>query len=316
MFEKNAIRGGPMRLIRALILSILYSIKLHRNLNSLNIDLIVIGSVRASLLLSVTRVFGRQHTLLFAQNSTPFGVFSALSLVGVDLVGLISSGSKTTFPAWMIKLYDHKLRHLASGRSMAAYEHVTRSSDQQTTNFVTICSITRRKGLHVLLSAFRLLQQDYKDVVLNIVGGTSGQDSEYYLSELESFCDKHELNVRFHGWSSDVVNHLEGNDVFVLASENEGLPGAIIEAMATGLPVITTDAGGCADAVTDGVNGYVVPVGDENALRMRMVEMLDNKKRQEFGRNSRGIAKERYTIEAFRERYLALVRELENQISN
>ena len=313
-FEKHAIRGGPIRMIRASILSLIYSLKVFKTLNSMDVDVIVISSIRASLLLTFTRIFGKQKTIMFAQNSTPFGIFSAFSLPGIDFIGLISSGSRSTFPEWAIRRHSGRIRDLASGRDLTRFSHAVRERKDQSTRYVTVCSITKRKGLHVLLNAFKKLQAMVDDVVLDVVGGTSGEESEEYLIELKNFVSTNNLTVNFLGWTdtNNVIQHLNNSDVFVLASENEGLPGVIIEAMATGLPVISSDAGGCADAVADGVNGFIVPIGDENALVERMKDLLDKHKRSQFGKTGRKIATERYSVGAFSERFLKIIDEVKN----
>ena len=196
-FEKHAIRGGVVRLIRASFLSMTYSLRAFNSLNKMNVDVVVISSIRASLLLTITRIFGSQRTILFAQNSTPFGIFSAFALPGVDFIGLISTGSRTTFPDWAIRRYEDKIRDLASGRDLKKFVRSDRDEPSNVTKYVTVCSITKRKGLHVLLNAFKQLQASVENVSLNIIGGTSGDDSEKYLQELKNFASENNLNVSF-----------------------------------------------------------------------------------------------------------------------
>jgi glycosyltransferase involved in cell wall biosynthesis len=70
--------------------------------------------------------------------------------------------------------------------------------------------------------------------------------------------------------SSEVLAKLQATDVFVLSSVEEGISNAALEAMASGVPVVTTTAGGMAEAVSDGVEGFVVPVRDADALANRL----------------------------------------------
>ena len=164
----------------------------------------------------------------------------------------------------------------------------------------------------MLLNAFKQLQASVENVSLNINGGTSGDDSEKYLQELKNFASENNLNVSFSGWTDTegVIDYLHNSDVFVLASENEGLPGVIIEAMAIGMPVVSTNAGGCADAVKDGLNGYIVPIGDENLLAEKMNDLVDKNKRKRFGENSFRFAHEKYSVAAFGERFMKIINEL------
>jgi glycosyltransferase involved in cell wall biosynthesis len=79
---------------------------------------------------------------------------------------------------------------------------------------------------------------------------------------------------------------------------NEGFSNALIEQMAVGLPLIVTDVGGNAEAVIDGVNGYVVPVGDAGALSAALIRMYQNREAQRaMGRASRQRAEERFSLD-------------------
>ncbi len=90
--------------------------------------------------------------------------------------------------------------------------------------------------------------------------------------------------VDFLGARGDVADVLARAHVFALATNWEGFPLTILEAMRAGLPVVTTDVGGCAEAVVDDVTGFVVPHGNEVALRDRLQRLLiDAPLRARFG---------------------------------
>ena len=76
------------------------------------------------------------------------------------------------------------------------------------------------------------------------------------------------------------------------------------------MPVVSTNAGGCADAVKDGLNGYIVPIGDENLLAEKMNDLVDKNKRKRFGENSFRFAHEKYSVAAFGERFMKIINEL------
>jgi glycosyltransferase involved in cell wall biosynthesis len=81
--------------------------------------------------------------------------------------------------------------------------------------------------------------------------------------------------------------------------------------MACGLPVVTTDAGGSADAVVDGVTGAVVPIGDRESLTSALVSLADRSSRVEAGRRARQRALADYTLEAFGRRFEAILTSLD-----
>lgn len=94
-----------------------------------------------------------------------------------------------------------------------------------------------------------------------------------------------ENSIIFLGQREDVPHLLAAMDVFVFTSRSEGMPNAVMEAMATSLPCVTTDAGDCRQLVIDGETGFVVPVDDEEELAGRVLLLLED----EALRRSMGI---------------------------
>jgi glycosyltransferase involved in cell wall biosynthesis len=100
-------------------------------------------------------------------------------------------------------------------------------------------------------------------------------------------------------------------DVFCLPSTYEGLPLAILEAMASGLPVVATAVSGNPEAVEDGVTGLLVPPESAAALAKALVALLgDRARREAMGAAARRRVAERFSIEAVADRYLALLERL------
>ncbi|RZB30144.1 MAG: hypothetical protein SRB1_02424 [Desulfobacteraceae bacterium Eth-SRB1] len=100
-----------------------------------------------------------------------------------------------------------------------------------------------------------------------------------------------EENVKFLGWRPDVAEVMSIFDIFVLPSLNEGMGRVLVEAMALGKPIVASNIGGIPDLVVDGENGYLVPVGDVDALAARIKELLDDPgKREEMGEYGGKIA--------------------------
>ncbi len=97
-----------------------------------------------------------------------------------------------------------------------------------------------------------------------------------------------EDRVEFKGNVQHVAEHIEKARLFILASDHEGMPNSLIEAMSLGLACISTDCpcGGPRDLITDGINGLLVPVGDKKAMGEAMVKVLEN----ETFANNLGIA--------------------------
>ena len=175
---------------------------------------------------------------------------------------------------------------------------------------LSVARLERRKDFPSLLQAFRMVVQDVGDIELRIVG--SGPDILY----LQQLVDRLELkdHVTFLGElpqnSRDLVDEYRGASLFTLASTQEGLGIVFLEAMACGVPVVTTDSGGSADPVAHGRTGFLVPVGDWKTLASRILEVLKEpglgKRMGDAGRK-RAVAE--YSFEVFNERMDSLLSE-------
>lgn len=133
--------------------------------------------------------------------------------------------------------------------------------------FGTVGRLVPTKGLEFLLKAFALTRRRVGRGKLIIVGDGRMRD------ELKDFAGGLGLadHVHFLGYRKDVERLLRAMDVFVLASIAEGMPGALLEAMAAGVPCISTAVGGVPDVLESGRFGTLVEAGDENALAKAMI---------------------------------------------
>jgi glycosyltransferase involved in cell wall biosynthesis len=117
--------------------------------------------------------------------------------------------------------------------------------------------------------------------------------------------------VTFLGMRDDVANLFAQADMLVLSSDSEGSPNVILEAMAAGLPVITTPAGDAGLIVKDGKTGYVVPFGDAEAMAARMLQLAAAPElRIEFGEAGRQTIQREFTTKTLAEQLLDIYREL------
>lgn len=153
-------------------------------------------------------------------------------------------------------------------------------------DFVVACvaNLRREKSLDILVDAARLAVADDDRVRYVLVGqGPLADDVDGWITAAG-------LGDRFRalGYRSDATRILSGADVFTLSSTHEGLPVAMMEAMALGLPVVATDAGGIADGAADA--GLISPVGDAGALaanHRRLASDIDLRARLGAAANSR-----------------------------
>ncbi|NJO78099.1 MAG: glycosyltransferase [Cyanobacteria bacterium RM1_2_2] len=138
------------------------------------------------------------------------------------------------------------------------------------------------KGLPILLESLVNIKATHPDVLLTVVG--DGADR----AQLEQTTAQLGLteNVNFVGYQSQakVREYMQETDVFVLPSFAEGVPVSLMEAMAAGVPVVTTQIAGVSELVENGVSGYLVPPGNAALLAERITQLLDNSQlRTDFG---------------------------------
>ncbi|KPJ57999.1 MAG: hypothetical protein AMS15_09360, partial [Planctomycetes bacterium DG_23] len=134
----------------------------------------------------------------------------------------------------------------------------------------TVARLSKQKGIDWLLRALIIAQEALPETFLLIVGeGKERQTLEHLARAL-----KIAKSVKFLGERADVPAILQALDAFVLSSRWEGLPNTILEAQAAGCPVVTTDAGGAPELVSNLETGIVVPKADPLALGHGILRML------------------------------------------
>jgi glycosyltransferase involved in cell wall biosynthesis len=127
-----------------------------------------------------------------------------------------------------------------------------------------------------------------------LVGFIDDNPDSISPAELESWSDK---GIELCGEAADVRPFIKMASVFVLPSYREGTPRTVLEAMAMGRAIITTNAPGCKETVIEGTNGYMVPIKDITTLAEKMVTLADSSDlRIEMGKNSLKIACEKYDV--------------------
>ena len=158
--------------------------------------------------------------------------------------------------------------------------------------------VEKEKGIFELLEcAVRLSDRsDSPTFRLLIAGGGSA------MAEANRYVNAHGLAdvVQFLDWidGDEKLERLRNAELLVLPSYIEGMPNAIIEAMAAGLPVVGTNVGAVEDVVSDGVTGYIVPPGDVDRLFEALLKLLgDPDLRSRMGQAGWRIATERFSTE-------------------
>ena len=161
--------------------------------------------------------------------------------------------------------------------------------------FLLIARLLGDKGVREYAQAAQLVKTVYPEVVFRLVGWIDDNPDAITQRELDQWVDSGLLE--FLGRLDDVRPAISGCSVYVLPSYREGTPRTVLEAMAMGRPVITTDAPGCRETVIDRDNGFLVPVKDVQALADAMIKMIDSRGLvSKMGERSRQIAETKYDV--------------------
>ena len=174
-------------------------------------------------------------------------------------------------------------------------ESFTASPLPTETAFLCISRLIRDKGVFEYLEAARIIHKRYPHVRCVLVGPFDTNPSAIHAEELQPFMD--DGSIEYVGEQKDVRPFLRDCTAFVLPSYHEGIPKTALEAMATGRPVITTDAPGCREVVTDGENGFLLPIKNAEAVAEAMERFIcDPALAAKMAAVSRRIAEEKYDV--------------------
>jgi len=163
--------------------------------------------------------------------------------------------------------------------------------------------IVPAKGLEYLLNALPYLKEEFKSIKLLIVGEGS------LVEELKERAKKNNIldNILFIGRRRDIPEILASINIFVMPSIAEGLPNALLEAMAMGKPIVTTEVGGIPEIVKNGFNGLLVPPRDTLSLSKAIKELISNDRlAAKLGQAARDLVHDNLSIKAIAQKWQSL----------
>ena len=141
---------------------------------------------------------------------------------------------------------------------------------------VAVGRLVPQKAFDLLIDAFSVIYQEYRDLKLEIYG-----EGECYR-ELKTQIEEKNLSecVELKGYSNNVLQNIKGAKMYISVSDFEGISNTMLEAMAIGLPTISTDCpiGGAAMVINDNENGLLIPVRNRDALVAAITIILENEK--------------------------------------
>ncbi|RLG88384.1 MAG: hypothetical protein DRO16_05140 [Thermoprotei archaeon] len=153
--------------------------------------------------------------------------------------------------------------------------------------------LCKEKSIDVLLSVVPELRKEIKNLKILIVG--EGEEKRNLMEIVKKL--NIENSVVFTGFRRDILSIIKISDIVVLTSKWEGMPNLILEGMALGKSVISTDIGGSKEIIEDGVNGFLLKYGDKKALVDKIIYLYKNPEvRKKMGEEGYKIVKKRFNL--------------------
>lgn len=195
---------------------------------------------------------------------------------------------------------DHKLirRHhpiaVINGSGVDISQFVYTPPPRQI-SFLMIARLLIDKGVREYVQAARIIKSHYPDAIFNLVGWIDTNPNSITGKELTQWIESGVIH--YLGKLSDVKSAITNTAVYVLPSYGEGTPRTVLEAMAIGRPIITTDVPGCRETVVEGENGFLITVRQIEPLWKAMEYFIKHPEAVEaMGKKSRHMAIEKYDV--------------------
>ena len=190
-----------------------------------------------------------------------------------------------------------------SGVNLAHFEVIDLPQDEQgkiKPSFLLIARLLKDKGVQEYIEAAKLVKQQFPNTEFHLVGWIDENPNSITQSQLDEWVNQG--IVKFWGKLADVRPAIAACSVYVLPSYREGTPRTVLEAMAMGRAVITTNAPGCKETVIDGENGFLVPVKAIEELAEAMEKFIIQPSLIEsMGQASQKIAIEKFDVQKVNE---------------
>lgn len=214
-----------------------------------------------------------------------------------------------------LKLPESKFVVIPNGINLTEFNFEINVHDKKTElkleenklNIACVSNLRRGKGHEYLLQAFEKIFENDKNLNLLIVG--DGEKMAELKRQAENYHSKN--NIHFLGKRNDVKEILKISDIFVLPTLGEGMSNAILEALASSLPVITTDIPVNKEIITDNVTGFLVKPRQSRELSEKIQFLIVNPEiRKELGLNGKKLIENRFAISKISSMWADILRNL------
>lgn len=216
---------------------------------------------------TLVSIFFRIYTFLFG-----WFLFSIPKKVHIYGKCLVKYGKKAG-------IKENKLVSISTGIDLSKFS-IAKPTPRKTlgvkkNDFIMLYAglIVPRKGIDIMLKVVSKLSKENKSIKLLLIG--EGPSKKEYFDLIKQLGIG--ANVIFLGWRKDVPSLMKSSDILILPSKGEGLPGIVMEAMASGLPVVASDIPCIPDLIENNINGFLCPMDDVEEFTKKVKQLLKNK---------------------------------------
>ena len=228
-------------------------------------------------------------------------------LNNVDKLGFVSETSMNNFISNNSAYNRDKLFYNLNGIPSVAIPSMA-FHHKNTINLCCVGTVNERKGQRYIVEALSQLPLAEREKIhIDIVG--DGENKE----ELVLFCQQNNLlkYISFLGKRTDIVDILSNNDVFILPSQNEGLPISILEAMRQGLPIVSTKVGGIPEMIEDGKTGLLIEPTTASVLQL--FKKISNYDWEKMGQESKKLYEKKFSLQSMVDKYSSIFHDVMNE---
>ena len=186
----------------------------------------------------------------------------------VDLILVLSDRIKQIVKCYSI---NDNIKVLYNPISFKDFSFPSKIRKSNTKIVLFMGKVGERKGVYDLLEAIPKILKIYNSVRF-VLGGDGELEKVKHICKIKKVANK--VDVLGYISGSEKMNNFKKADIYILPSYHEGLPVSILEAMATGLPIVSTAIAGIPDAVEDGVNGFLIEPGHIDAIVEKVTKLL------------------------------------------
>ena len=161
--------------------------------------------------------------------------------------------------------------------------------------FLCMARLIKSKGLIEFAKASQKVKLSHPDARFLLYGYPDDHPDSIDENEIINHWSE-KYGVEYYGYAPDPLKVINECSVFVLLSHKEGTPRVVLEAMAMGRPIITTDAPGCRETVKNNVNGFLVPLYDYDEVALAMEKLLNSTLRSKMGEESRTYCELKFNV--------------------